>query len=62
MSWDEVQVEAVLEDAVDVGRVSPMEEQHLSHFLLSVHLPSRRELELLDLILLQCFWVADVFY
>ena len=49
----EVQVEAALEDAVDVGCVRPMEEQHLSHLLLRVDLPSLLELQLLGVVVLQ---------
>jgi len=49
----EVQIEAVLEDAVDVGCVRPMEEQHLSHLLLRVDLPGLLELQLLGVVVLQ---------
>ena len=56
----EVQVEAALEDAVDVGCVRPMEEQHLSHLLLRVDLPSLLELQLLGVVVLQSLVIPDV--
>ena len=56
----EVLVEAALEDAVDVGCVRPMEEQHLSHLLLRVDLPSLLELQLLGVVVLQSLVIPDV--
>ena len=58
--WVEVDVEALVQDAVNVGRVCPMEEQHFPHFLLSVHLVSLLERQFLGIVVLQCIGVADV--